>query len=248
MPFPPFGSLSTTLLSENACLGWLMENNLIDRVIVCEACGGDVKQDGHFYNCRSRNCRKRVSVFRNSFFAQSKIPCNLIMQIGYFWLGGSGHGEIMRYTGASDKSITAYLKYYRQLVASSIDSDNTIIGGEGVTIEVDESKFGKRKNHRGHRVEGVWVVGGVERTPARNLFAEVVNDRSTTTLKDVLLRHVRPGTTVLTDMWKGYADLHTIGLRHDTVNHSAGFISPAGVHTNSIERTWNGIKIGGSCP
>jgi hypothetical protein len=31
-------------------------------------------------------------------------------------------------------------------------------------VEVDESKFGKRKYHRGHRVEGVWVIGGVERT------------------------------------------------------------------------------------
>jgi hypothetical protein len=26
-------------------------------------------------------------------------------------------------------------------------------------VEIDESKFGKRKHNRGHRVEGVWVVG-----------------------------------------------------------------------------------------
>ena len=36
------------------------------------------------------------------------------------------------------------------------------IGGEGIIVEIDESKFGKRKYNRGHRVEGVWVVGGVE--------------------------------------------------------------------------------------
>ncbi|KAG1532443.1 hypothetical protein G6F49_013691 [Rhizopus delemar] len=29
-------------------------------------------------------------------------------------------------------------------------------------IQIDESKFGKRKNHRGHRVEGIWVFGMVE--------------------------------------------------------------------------------------
>ncbi|KAG0762316.1 hypothetical protein G6F22_018679 [Rhizopus arrhizus] len=27
---------------------------------------------------------------------------------------------------------------------------------------LNESKFGKRKNHRGHRVEGIWVFGMVE--------------------------------------------------------------------------------------
>lgn len=33
---------------------------------------------------------------------------------------------------------------------------------ERVVVEVDEYKFGKRKYHKGHQVEGVWVVGGVE--------------------------------------------------------------------------------------
>jgi hypothetical protein len=32
------------------------------------------------------------------------------------------------------------------------------IGSPGIVVEVDETKLGKRKYHRGHRVEGVWVV------------------------------------------------------------------------------------------
>jgi hypothetical protein len=32
-------------------------------------------------------------------------------------------------------------------------------------VEIDESKLGKRKYHRGHRVEVVWVLRMVERTP-----------------------------------------------------------------------------------
>ena len=31
------------------------------------------------------------------------------------------------------------------------------IGGEGKRVQIDESKFGKRKYHKGHRVEGQWV-------------------------------------------------------------------------------------------
>jgi len=37
------------------------------------------------------------------------------------------------------------------------------LGGYGHTVNIDESKFGRRKHHRGHRVEGKWVFGGYER-------------------------------------------------------------------------------------
>ena len=35
------------------------------------------------------------------------------------------------------------------------------IGEDGIIVEIDESKFGKRKYNRGHRVDGCWVLGGV---------------------------------------------------------------------------------------
>jgi hypothetical protein len=42
--------------------------------------------------------------------------------------------------------------------------EDAVIGGDNIVVEIDGSKLGKRKYHRGHRVEGVWVVGGIERT------------------------------------------------------------------------------------
>ena len=40
-----------------------------------------------------------------------------------------------------------------------------MIGGPGVEIEIDidESKFGRRKYNRGRVVDGHWVLGGMER-------------------------------------------------------------------------------------
>ncbi len=37
------------------------------------------------------------------------------------------------------------------------------IGGVGKVVEIDESKFGRRKYNRGRYRDGHWVFGGVER-------------------------------------------------------------------------------------
>lgn len=50
------------------------------------------------------------------------------------------------------------------------------LGGIGVTVEIDESKFGRRKYHRRHRVEGQWVFRGYERDTGR-VFMVAVEDR-----------------------------------------------------------------------
>jgi hypothetical protein len=78
------------------------------------------------------------------------------------------------------------------------------IGGPDIIVEVDESKFGSRKYNKGHAIEGVWVVGGVARTPGRELFLEIVEERSTRTLTRILKKHIVPGSIIHTDCWKGY--------------------------------------------
>lgn len=55
------------------------------------------------------------------------------------------------------------------------------IGGVGKVVQIDESKVGKRKYHRGHRVEGQWVFGGIEED-SRRCFMVPVEDRSEATL------------------------------------------------------------------
>lgn len=44
------------------------------------------------------------------------------------------------------------------------------IGGRNVIMEIDESKFGKRKYNRGHTVHVFFVVGMVERSNEKILF------------------------------------------------------------------------------
>jgi hypothetical protein len=56
------------------------------------------------------------------------------------------------------------------------------IGGIGVIVEIDESKFGKTKYNKGHKVEGVWVLGLVERTGEKRIKLITLKDRFKITL------------------------------------------------------------------
>lgn len=117
------------------------------------------------------------------------------------------------------------------------------IGGLGKIVEIDESKFGKRKYHRGHHIEGQWVFGGYERGTGR-VFMVVVEDRKATTLVPLIERWIEKGTTIISDCWKAYDKLDKEGYQHLTVNHSILFKNPeTGAHTNAIESSWRHAKV-----
>ena len=60
--------------------------------------------------------------------------------------------------------------------------------------------MGKRKYNRGHRVEGVWVVGGVERISNRKIFAIPVERCDAITLETIVTRYVLAGSIIQTDL------------------------------------------------
>ncbi|CAC5386090.1 unnamed protein product [Mytilus coruscus] len=121
-----------------------------------------------------------------------------------------------------------------------IDSEK--IGGDSVFVEIDESKFGKRKYHKGCQVEGQWVFGGIERDSKKSFFATVEN-RTKETLLKLIKDNIKPGTTIISDCWKVYDCLGSEGFEHLKDNHSVYFVDPeTGAHTNTIESTWRALK------
>ena len=110
--------------------------------------------------------------------------------------------------------------------------------GDRIIIEIDESKFGKRKNHCGHRVEGVWVLGGVERTNSRKTFLVVVPRRDAQILTKVIRQFIRPGSLIYSDMWRAYnglPDEEGMNWVYEVVNHSIEFITDEGVYINTVK-------------
>jgi transposase-like protein len=137
---------------------------------------------------------------------------------------------------------------FQNLISASMDVEECQIGGEEIIVEIDKTKMGKRKYNRGHRAEGVWVIGGVERTPERRVFFVAVENRNAETMREVLTKYVKEELIIYTDMWRKYNWINDSDrYQHHTVNHSIHFRDPqTGVDINTIEGTWNGLKM--NCP
>ena len=62
------------------------------------------------------------------------------------------------------------------------------------------------KYHRGKKVEGQWVFGGVERESGK-CFLVPVMDRTAVTLMDLIFKWIKPGSIIISDCWKSYSKI-----------------------------------------
>uniref|UniRef100_A0A915HUD0 Transposase n=1 Tax=Romanomermis culicivorax TaxID=13658 RepID=A0A915HUD0_ROMCU len=60
----------------------------------------------------------------------------------------------------SNKTAVDWASFCREVLIFRYLDKPEKLGGPGKIVEIDESKFGKRKYHRGHRVEGSWIIAG----------------------------------------------------------------------------------------
>ena len=105
-------------------------------------------------------------------------------------------------------------------------------GGPNRTVEIDESKFGRRKYPGGHPRKVQWVSGGVERGSGRK-FLVPVPDRTADTLATIIHDRFEPATTIVSDCWSVYRDPHSQSFTHRSLSHSIHFVDPnTGDHTN----------------
>jgi hypothetical protein len=229
MSIPSIYQLSRLFFDDVFCINYLLSFGVFYEYIECESCKEllPLNKNRLSYRCSRRACEKEYSYRKFTIFFGSRLSCSNILYLGYLWLCGTYWSAAHTMTGHSEKTITAYYMHFRNLVINMIDDEDTIVGGEGVEVEIDETKLGKQKYNHGHQVEGVWILAGVERTTERKVFFKHVHNRNWETIREVIQTNVRPGSIILTDMWKGYAPLNAeLGYIHKTVNHSEFFKNP----------------------
>jgi hypothetical protein len=174
---PSVFELQDIFFNEQACIEFLRQHGALFSTIVC-CCGHTLTLNSsrRTIRCTARECRKEYSQFYGSYFAKTILPTHKILFLAHFWLTGGTTTSAIKFFRFSSRTVCAQYGWFRQLIADSLDENDMMVGGDGVIVEIDESKFGKRKFHRGHHVEGVWVLGGVKRTKERRVFLVAVPD------------------------------------------------------------------------
>lgn len=262
---PPYSALADLFKSEQKTLDFLISEDLLNIPTVCPQCGRDVYYRTNakkVVRCGKKDCmaahdgrRWSQSIMQGTFFQGCRLPLNEVLHFLYLFICGTTNQAIISHFHWSSKTVTDWVKFAQQLVGEMvlIQEDDYTIGGPGIQVQIDESKFGKRKYHRGHRVEGVWVFGGVEMTPERKCFLVKVPNRNKTTLRNLIKKFILPGSIIKSDSFTSYINNRTqeshieaipgYFYEHEPVNHSKNFVDPVtGCDTNMIEGTWNGVK------
>ncbi|KAF8789568.1 Replication-associated protein like [Argiope bruennichi] len=204
------------LVKDKETFEFCMKAGLIANKYECCKCGKDMKlverhdiSDGFEWRCKSKVKGQMHDVKRSakkgSFYKLSRMTLKEILVQVYLWVTPSKVDFNMKESKCSSKTVCDYRSYCREVCVVEMIESSMKVGGSGVTVEIDESKFGKRKFNREKHVEGKWVFGGVEREKGK-CFMKAVDDRTT----DSLLSNI-------------FTTLFSLNLVHTKNRHSGDF-------------------------
>ena len=192
-------------------------------------------------------CKRQFTVTVGTIFERSKVP------LPKWWLavhlmasskkGMSAH-QMHRMLGVTYQ--TAWFMEHR-IRAAMADGSLTPMGGEGVTVEIDETFIGQKKDmpkRRGYAHKHA-VMTLIERRPeggkARSFH---VSGTAAADLLPIIKAQVASGSHVMTDEAGQYAHLNKHFAAHDFVTHGTGEYVRGDIHTNTLEGFYSVFKRG----
>lgn len=134
------------------------------------------------YNTVSNNkkapkkCDTRVSFRSGTFFARSQLTIQQILGFVNLWVDNVQLKVIAKQIEINYKTAVDFASFCREVVFQSFIVNCKKLGGPGMIVEIDESKFGKVKKVKGHRgkpVDGQWIFGIYERGSGRVVMVAV---------------------------------------------------------------------------
>jgi len=219
---------------------------------VCPHCGvtsehvtrlaGKVHRPG-LYQCNA--CRESFTVKMGTVMESSHLSYRK-WALGFKLMTASKKGvsahQLHRMLGITYK--TAWFMAHRIREAMR-PTDDGQLGGEGKTVEVDETYVGGKAKNRAYaktlpRHEAVASL--VER--GGKVRSRHVADVTAKTLKPILVEAIAKETNLRTDQSPVYTEIGTGFASHATVNHSIKEYVRGDAHTNTVEGYFSIFKRG----
>ena len=129
------------------------------------------------WKCRRQEKGKRhkaeISIRKGSWFEKSKMTLEEILKLTYWWCQDLDQAHIKQELGLAKSTGVDWDSFCREVCEFTLLESRGRLGGEEKIVQIDESKFGKRKYHRGHHVEGQWVFGGIEKNSRKSKLSPV---------------------------------------------------------------------------
>jgi transposase-like protein len=215
---------------------------------VCPHCGGVDRitsvKGGRPGLRRCGPCKRQFTVTVGTVFESSHVKLNLWLQAAYLLCsskkGISSH-QLMRILDVQYKTAWCMTHRLREAMKSG---KLPPMGGAGVTVEIDETFIGQKKDvpkQRGYAHKHA-IMTLVQRGGSARSFH--VDGTSSTHLLPIIKANVAPGTHVMTDEAGQYAHLNKYFTEHDFVRHGADEWARGNVHTNTVEGFYSVFKRG----
>ncbi|KCZ78426.1 hypothetical protein H311_00547, partial [Anncaliia algerae PRA109] len=130
----------------------------------------------------------------------------------------------------------------REVCAIYFIRNPVLLGGPGRVVQIDESLFVRRKNNSGRMPNINWVFGGID-CLSKECFLLPVAQRNACTLIPIIRTYIRPGSIIMSDLWKAYDTVSHYDYEHLRVNHKIQFVNhETGANTQGIENLWMNAK------
>jgi transposase-like protein len=203
------------------------------------------------YKCRP--CQKPFTATMGTLYEKSHIPLHKWLLATHLLCsskkGMSAH-QLWRMLGFGSYRTAWFMAHrIREGMRELFPEEVGPLGGEGKTVEIDETYVGgKEKNKHANKRKHLGT-GGVGKQAVFSLVerkgkvrSHHVPSVSAKTLRPILEKHIHAETKVYSD--EGGAKVGTEFKNHGTVNHSAGEYVRGDVHPNTIEGYFSIFKRG----
>lgn len=165
-------------------INYLRQKNVLKFNICCEYCGNEMVQvaktssiDKHSFRCLTKDCDKyqtHLSIRHGSFIEEFTISLKKFVEFVYFFSMELDQSQLCELVGISRSTVNKLVMKIRKQCQNYFAQNPPKLGGPGIIVEIDESKFNLYvKSHRGRAsISPTWVFGLVDTSfqPARGIM------------------------------------------------------------------------------